>query len=431
MGVFRVRKLFYGSHVTGRKGRSRTGRRPYENSDVSFLNSDGAKAIRPSDMPLIAAISDPVRGFYPPAIDAEVIADDRVKKMRRAAALQVFELLDLQVAPGQLWRYVDRNVDPGNAVISFLTALGLDIVALQGGSKIENERANELLELLVEIDTSFNRLSEAAIAQIEDALFSGEYQRVREAVKAVAIYERIVRLEKKWPPEKCFKAATEFFRDVQSELDNPIKAEFSAALAAEKIVDTISLLLERFNIQSDKYEAHLAFLAGKDFADWSAWETASDINALVNDFDILRITMQLESLALADIAALIDRLGVLNSSLKSAIETGLAGDAGKSRSKGDRSGSSGGKSSKNSRSKKSNSGRKKSSNSGHHLNPLELALFYFGFSSATLPKFDDVKKAYRKQTMIVHPDHGGSNEDFHECQNHWDVIRSHQTEFIS
>lgn len=74
-----------------------------------------------------------------------------------------------------------------------------------------------------------------AIKSVEQAIYSGRYDEVRDAVEIVSLYERVARQCDKWPREMCFPAAMDFIQDVNAELANPMAAALDDARYAERI----------------------------------------------------------------------------------------------------------------------------------------------------------------------------------------------------
>lgn len=411
-----IRKFFQARNRRP-KSRSRSDRF-YDPSGRSMFDNEGMGAVRTSVGSTILPFPDVPAQIRPPPPWPVHSKTPVVDKMRKAAALQIFDILGLNVAPGQLWRFVAAEQDPGIAIGNFLAAIGLDFEAIRNFDRREQRRANELLDLLVEIDTSFSRLTREAIANIEKAVFSGNFFAVREAVEIVSLYERIARQSESWPDDYRFPAADAFIYDVRNELDNPMSASLSEARYAEKIAFEISDLVERFARCDSQQIETLNHIASIDPAVWKAWPEGPHINSGVVEYSTLQSTLTKSPLSLAEIATLIDHLEVLVEALSQHVLAGL----GRATSSGKgTSGTSGSSSSSGPRGGSSSTSKSKATKPTQ----LDKAFEYFGFSGVLRPSFEEVRKARSKKVRETHPDTGGSDAAFRECSEYWDSIKSH------
>ncbi len=402
---------------TGKAGKRRSSKRFYDKSRESFLHSAGNSALRPAFFPSAEPLPPYAGNFsLPPFVPLDPVADT-IATMRKAAAIQIFDLLGLEVVPGQLWRFVAAEVDPGIAVRNFFGAIGLDTDALMKRDTTELRRANELLELLIEIDTCFDRLNPDAIRAVEWAIYSGRYGDVRDAVEIVSLYERVARQSASWFTDFGFPAAADFLADVQSELANPMAATLAEARYAEHIALTISHLIERNLRCQSEHLAHLSSLESIDAKVWRAWADGAAIAKAVVEFASLSETVQTSQLALHDIEILIARLEAINVTLQLGIAAGFRGYSGSHSSGGGKSGS------KHSSGAGSSGAGKSRAKSGRTLTQLEQAYVYFGYAAHERPPFEEIKKRRTKKVRDTHPDTGGSHEASQECNHFWDIIK--------
>ncbi|MEA3036981.1 MAG: DnaJ domain [Sphingomonadales bacterium] len=316
----------------------------------------------------------------------------------------MFEQTGLVILPGQLWQFVDGSFFVDRAVDHFLLLLGLDVEAIHRGDDDALTRANLVLDLLVDVESAFSRLSPAAAKTIEDAIFSGDYERVREAARIVSIYEGIARLGHRWPEEARFAAFTDFLRDVASELADPLSATLDDAEAAESIASHMMELMHRFDHAlrvQDHWLRTFAGLAGT----WEGWKEASQLQQAVNRFASLVKQMRAEPFSVTDMDDLISRLEKINAELELIYTRNQAAGAGGRDSSG---------------------GRHRSSpppGSDSVLKEVEKALVFFGFARDAKPSHDEIKKRWRAACKTSHPDHhGGPSDAFLEVQQFWAVL---------
>jgi signal transduction histidine kinase len=325
--------------------------------------------------------------------------------LRRAAVVQIFELAGLSVVPGQFWQFLGRNPAPADAVIEFLVALGLDVDLLRRGDIDEVERANDVLDVLVEVDGAFSRLSDSARADVQSALFCGEYDHVREIAQVVKTYSTILELGELFPAGNRFAAFTEFLSDIASELENPMSASAADAAAAERLRLKMSELLRRLADARVEQE-RLVRSMWSDFPDWHSSTSAAAITLALSLFGETLESIQSRPNSLGDVAVLLDFLEQRNDQLRTLL-FGLASGRGRTHSHGAKGGH-------------SSRAYKKPGETA-----LEIALKYFGLrlnSRPSMLEFKTIKRRYQRKT---HPDSGGSNQAFIEFTRHCQMVEDH------
>ena len=343
-------------------------------------------------------------------IEFEPTADSRVSRLRRAAAVQMFELAGLSIVPGQFWQFLEQTPAPADAVIQFLAALGIDSNKVRAGDLHEIEAANEVLDLLVEIDGAFTRLSDVARADVQTAIYCGEYDRVRDAAHVVRTYASILELDDRYAADQRFPAFTDFLRDVANELDRPLSARPSDAADAERIRLKMSKLLRMLGDERAEHE-RLIILMWTDFPEWKVSALQSDITLTLSRFEATLESIVRSPNSLDEVAELIANLSSLNSTLR-ALFAALA-------SGGDRTKSGGG-----TRGKSSNGGP----SAGRYTagaTALDRALSYFGLDLSRLPNRAEFKRIKRAIWMKTHPDTGGSSHAFRECMEYSRLVEDH------
>lgn len=371
----------------------------------NFLDSPSAE---PPIQPATSGEAPKIRTYPGLGIEFSATTDPRVKQLRRAAVIQIFELAGLGVVPGQFWAFLDVTPAPGDAVINFLAALGLDPNSVRNKDPAEVDRANDILDLLVDVDGAFAKLSEEARADIQSAIWCGEYERVRDAAQIVKTYLSILELGDAFPPDERFPAFTSFLRDVASELDNPMSAEKSDAEAADRVRLMLSVLLRRLSDAKTQQEA-LIKLLWSEFPEWRTLGREADITLALSRFDAMLDSILHEPHSVETVDDYLGHLEGYNSELRS-ILSAMAGD---------RRGKAHGSSS-------STGGRSKHNPfAGASKSILDEALAYFGLDRARLPTLADFKKLKRKFWFKTHPDSGGSSEAFRQCIEYGRIIEDH------
>lgn len=348
------------------------------------------------------------RHFEGLGIDFERTTDPRLQKLRRAAVIQMFELSELGVVPGQFWLFLDEAQAPGDAVIRFLAVLGLNPDLIRRGDREERARANEVLDLLIDIDGAFSKLSEEVRADVRSAIYCGEYERVRETAQIVRTYLSILELGDRYPDGQRFPAFSEFLQDVASELDNPLAASVSDAETAERIRLVMTDLLRSLSDARVEQE-HLIKLLWTDFPEWQAAATQNDITMSLSLFDATLRSVLTRLLVPEEVKVLIERLGELSGELRTLLSQ-LAGSAAGSRSKRD-------------------SGRSHRSSGGSYRKAgptaLDAAFKYFGLRRSRPPSRQQFRAVKRSYLMRTHPDTGGANDAFRECMEHATIVEAY------
>jgi signal transduction histidine kinase len=366
------------------------------------LDTGGETWIRPrigTDDAPSAPLSQPTSSR---ASESDDSVDPRIKTLRRAATIDMFDQIGLEIVPAQLWRFVEDSLFVDRAIDHFLSLLGLDVEAIHCGEHDALATANDVLDLLVDVESAFARLSRAAAAAVESAIFSGEYERVREAARIVSIYEGIARLGDRWPEETRFAAFADFLHDIDSELANPLAARIDEAEAAEKIASDMMELMHRFDHArrvQDYWLTTFSGLAGM----WEGWGEADRLQDAVAVFDGLVKQLREELFPLADMDLLISRLERINGELETIHSRHEATGRGGADDPGAGRGST-------------------PPGSDSVLTEVERALIFFGFERDSTPAREEIKRRWRKACKSSHPDHGGLSAEFQEVQQLWAVL---------
>lgn len=400
-----VRRHFFSrgaaAHSSSRPNQSASSRTTPHN----FLDSPTAE---PPIQPKTSGEAPKLRTYAGLGIQFSATTDPRIERLRRAAVIQIFELTGLGVVPGQFWAFLVSTPAPGDAVINFLGALGLNPDLVRSKDSVEVDKANEILDLLVDIDGAFAKLSEAARADIQSAIWCGEYERVRDLAQIVRTYLFILELGDAFPTSQRFPAFTSFLSDVASELDNPMSAEKADAQAADRIRLDMSALLRRLSDARTEQEA-LIKLLWSEFPDWKTLPREAEITLALS-----RIEATLESIlndrlpvdVVRELLTHFERFNAELGSILSALASDRRGEAhGSRRSNRDRS--------------------RHGASSGAAPGLLDRALAYFGLERSRLPTLAEFKKVRRVFQFRTHPDRGGSSEAFRECMYFSGIVEDH------
>ena len=379
----------------------------------SIFDEGGEAALRPAVSPDASAPSR--RGGSagddgaqaPPA--AAILP--RIQKMRRAAVVDIFDQLSLDIVPGQIWRFIGDQGPIDVGITEFFTKVGVDAEKLRRRNVRERARANDVLELLVRIDGAFGRVGARARQAIEAAIFSGDYDRVRRSAEIVAIYEAILRLAERWEKDDLIRGFRQFLGQIQDEIDDPLSSTLEDAEQAQSVAEAMNDYMMSIALQLDRY-AHLrATIFGPAAPNWRDWPEGADIAREMAVFEEVVTQLRTRDLAPDDVDAMIGELTAIIDKLEAVIasRTGTASAAGGGRSRtggGSRAGGGGG------------------AGTAPPLNDLEKALIFFGFKPTEAPAEKDIKKRYLDRIKIEHPDRGGSVETAKEVNYYYEVLKA-------
>lgn len=221
-----------------------------------------------------AAVARPVAAASPRrrrAPSSPSTADARIRRMRRRAVVDMFDQVGLAPFPGQLWRFVDAERDPMVGVIRFLEAIGVDPDRVRARDRAEVERANTVLDLLFAIDHVFDRVAPPVAVALEARLCSGDYAAVQRAAQIVQTFEKIARMEARWPPGQRLAVLEGFIADMRAGAADPLSVPPHAADNAERVAN---LLNAQMLALDETWAAHSA-LAAQLEARWPLiWNSA-------------------------------------------------------------------------------------------------------------------------------------------------------------
>jgi hypothetical protein len=309
--------------------------------------------------------------------------------------------LGLSIVPGQFWPFLERAGDPATALSNFLGAVGLDVEAVRRREPDALATANEVLELLVFVEPAFRHLGAAALASLEQALFSRQIDEVRRAAEIVESCESIRLLAERWLPEERFASFHAFLNDIASMLDDPLSATLDDARAARRISDHYAEVMERLDRLRRSHADVRTSLSSNP-----GWEMGPDADDLIHHaaiFDALVDALLSQLIAPTELDEFITQLGRHAASFAAFAARASAGPrTGRDRAR---------------------KGRSKGPPPDPPLTEFEQALRFFGFAVSDRPKREEVKKRYFAKIKLSHPDHGGREDDAKDANRFWDVLR--------
>lgn len=195
----------------------------------------------------------------------------RIKRMRRRAVVDMFDQVGLEPFPGQLWRFVDAERDPYHGVTNFLQAIGIDPELIRRRDRTEIDRANTVLDLLFSIDHVFDRVDPDVAVALEARLCSGDYRAVRLAAQVIETFEKIARIDARWPADHRLAVLDAFIQDMRAGAANPLAVPAEIAANAERIADGLNQHMLAFDAAWAEHHRLAALLDAR----WQpGWNTA-------------------------------------------------------------------------------------------------------------------------------------------------------------
>ena len=338
----------------------------------------------------IAPASRPAFAAPPPAPIA-----DRVRRLKRRAAIDMFDQVGLAPIPGQLWRFVDAEADPFEAVGAFLRALGLNPAAIRARDAHELGRANAVLELLYTIDHVFDRVAPPVAAALEARLGSGDYEAVRAAAEVTQTFERIARLEARWPAQHRLAVLGAFLDDVRGGIADPLGVPGHVAAHAQQVADELGRQMGALDVELREGAALHQTLLRR----WpAAWDRTGEGNARARaeaeTADAHRQLLTNAGLRHTEVEALIGRIRGANDVLRRLLGA-LEGEA-----------------------------------PSPVKSEAEMALAFFGFPPFARPDAATLAARFRQLARATHPDLAPPDEAaaahrrFVELNAHYEVLRA-------
>lgn len=346
-----------------------------------------------------APVAQPIAPATRPAFQAPppVALEARVRRLKRRAAIDMFDQVGLAPIPGQLWRFVDAEADPFDGVSAFLRALGLDPVRVRRRESGEIARANAVLELLYTIDHVFDRVAPPVAAALEARLCSGDYQAVRGAAEVAQTFEQIARLEARWPAPHRLAVLTAFLDDVRGGLADPLGVPAHVAAHAQQVADELGRQMGALDTElRDGAALHQALLRRWPMAWDHGAQGAARARAEADTAEAHRQLLTNPGLRHPEVQALIGRIRAANDVL-SQLLAGLEGEApARAKSETDR------------------------------------ALAFFGFPPFARPDAAALAARFRTLARATHPDlappepgtRAAAHERFVELNAHYEVLKA-------
>lgn len=264
------------------------------------------------------AVAHPLGEATAPAFSFAASAQTaiRIAKMRRRAAVDMFDQCGLGPFPGQFWRFVDAADDPFVGVTDFLRAIGIDPDRVRRRDAREVERANIVLELLFSIDHVFDRVAPDVAAMLESRLCSGGYEQVRQAAGLIQTFERVAALEARWPQGMRLGVLNAFIIDARQGMANPLAVSPAVAANAAKVVEALTAQMNALDTLMVAHEALIHRLAQYWPPSWRAGpEAAGREAALTAVAQAHRLLVGDATLSHAAVAAQLQRIERANQQL--------------------------------------------------------------------------------------------------------------------
>ncbi len=329
------------------------------------------------------AVSRPLGEASQPAYSDRVKADlqARIGRMRRAAVMDMFDQVGLAPFPGQLWRFVDADRDPGAGVSNFLRAIGIDPALITARDADEIERANEVLELLFSIDHVFDRIAPELAVALEARLCSGDYATVRLAAKVVKTFETIARMESRWPPEVRLGVLDAFVETVRAGLANPLAVRAKDAAAAATSAEVLNSQMVAFDAEVQESRRLMQAIMFR----WPRAVTAGpevqkrDRATAAGEQAQARLLKQ-RRLRQAEVDDLIDQMAAANAVLQSLLDR-IDGKPGQGRARG-----------------------QSRARADTPRSDFDRALQFFGFGVGARPDHAALRSRFRELARTMHPD---------------------------
>lgn len=325
----------------------------------------------------------------------------RIKRMRRRAVVDMFDQVGLEPFPGQLWRFVDAERDPYHGVTTFLQAIGIDPDRVRRRDAAEIERANTVLDLLFSIDHVFDRVDPEVAVALEARLCSGDYRAVRLAAQVIETFEKIARIEARWPPDHRLAVLDAFIRDMRAGAANPLAVPAKIAANAERIADDLNQHMLAFDAAWMEYRRLAMLLEARWPPGWSAAPQGQRrAQASGEAVAIQRELMSNAALGHHDVDRLLARLAKANQSLATLLDAIAGAAARRSYPAGPQS-------------------------------DYDRALVFFGWSPNDRPDAVALRRRFRELARTAHPDaaHGdpaaqaAAHQRFVELNRYHDVLK--------
>ena len=353
------------------------------------------------------AVARPLGASTRPRRDGAVAASTmaRIKRMRRRAVVDMFDQVGLAPFPGQLWRFVDAERDPYHGATAFLQAIGINPDQVRRRNAAEIERANTVLDLLFSIDHVFDRVDPDVAVALEVRLCSGDYRAVRLAAQVIETFEKIARIDARWPPDHRLAVLDGFIRSMRVGAANPLAVPPEIAANAGRIADHLNQHMLAFDAA---WTEHRRLSAQLDALWPSAWNLAPQghrrTQAAAEAAAVHQELLHNATLGHRDVDALLARLARTNlglAALLDAIEGGT-----------------------------SHSDRRRA-HSGAAPSDYDRALVFFGWTIDDRPDAVALRRRFRELARTTHPDaaqadaeaQAAAHRRFVELNRYHDVLK--------
>ena len=374
---------WFGSFLAGERAGFRWLRRGRPGPAMRFgwrglFGRASADRVGPAPIAARAAVARPepsARRHYPKASEARTTLA-RLQRMRRRAVIDMFDQVGLGPFPGQLWRFVDVERDPYVGVASFFEAIGIDIDRLKQRDPCEIDRANTVLELLFSIDHVFDRVAPDIAAQLEAHLCSGDYATVERAAQLIQTFEKIGRIDQRWPSGRRLALLDAFIGDARAGLADPLAVPPALAANVARVADE----LVRQMVVLDVGLAEQARLRDELSRHWPmVWNVAEEGRlrlAMTAQADRAAATLLGDAtLRHEEVEALLGAIAGANRALQELADRIARAERGEAAPRG-----------------------------GASLSDFDHALAFFGFAADARPDREAIRRRFRELARAMHPD---------------------------
>ena len=369
--------------------------RPSRGADILDVGRDGSIRVTKAAGPA------PLR---PRVVAHASFTNARTQRLARRAAVFLFDYYDFAVVPAQFWPVLERSFDPGKAMDAFLLAVGCKPELVRRRDRGELRRASDVIELLVRASDVLGRLNPEIKRVVEVQLESGDYNKVRELAEVAAHLETALDYAAPWAGKTVMATFADLLRTIQRMLDNPMRVAAADSASAVSLVAQFAGVQQRYDGLCHQFAALTDALRDAWPEIWHGSSQETVLRRHVGDFESVAHSMQ-DSVdrTFTELNEGNDFLLSCITALENLLEAARGGGTSRRRKR-----------------------------SPPPPDEKEVALRYFGFSSATPPvSKQELRDAWKKKIRVLHPDAnpGASDEElerlteeWHQCEKYYNAL---------
>lgn len=233
----------------------------YSGPEILSRYAEGQTSVRPTTG------AAPSRPRTAANLDA---THEKVRAMSRRAALFLFDHYGFTTVPGQFWAVLENSLDPAIAFERFIRDLGCDPLLIQKRDPREEERARDLVDLLVRCGDALRELDPKAQRILHEHLQSGDYATVIAAARTIASLRAVLDTCARWANRPKLRAFEEAIRSADPILRNPVRVSPDDVNMLSELIARLSEGQSRFDEHQDAFKS----VSDELSAIWpSAWHT--------------------------------------------------------------------------------------------------------------------------------------------------------------